>query len=306
MFIMPDNFTYRASQSCDASGRAGIERLYAALRNCVERWNLTIEQPFNLSFNYVAPARRVDGTSVVIKVCLPSDEFALQKEALRIGSGRGMVRLLDYDEEDETMLLERLEPGVMLSTLEDDEDAFSQAAAVMRQIWSPVPEQHPFPTIQDWGRALADARIDERNCTDPIPRHLLDEAYELYVALSDSQRELVILHGDLHQENILSAERSLWLAIDPKGVIGEPAYETGSLLRNELHRVLNAPQPLRVMARRVDQLAAELGFERERIHGWALSQAILSVLWNVKEPGFPAIFDLRIIAAAELLARLKG
>ncbi|WP_162005624.1 aminoglycoside phosphotransferase family protein [Dictyobacter vulcani] len=304
--MMPDNFTYRASQSCDATGNGGIERLYAALKNSEARWNLTIEQPFNLSFNYVAPARRADGTAVVIKVCLPSDEFALQHAALRICNGHGMVRLLDYHEEDETMLLERLEPGVMLSTVEDDEEAFSQAAAVMRQIRHPVPAQHPFPTIQDWGRALATARASYAQNSSPIPSKLLDEACVLFAELAASQTELVVLHGDLHQENILSAERAPWLAIDPKGVIGEPAYETGSLLRNELQRVFDAPQPLRVMARRVDQLAAELDCKRERIRGWALSQAVLSVLWDAKEPGFPTAFDRQIIAAAELLAQLKG
>ncbi|GCE31641.1 hydroxyurea phosphotransferase [Dictyobacter alpinus] len=306
MFIMPDNFMYRASLSYDATGTGGIERLHAALKNCEARWNLTLEQPFNLSFNYVAPARRADGTPVVIKVCLPSDEFALQHEALRICDGHGMVRLLDAHDEDETMLLERLEPGHMLSTVEDDAEAFSQAAAVMRQIRQPVPAQHSFPSIQDWGRGLVEARTYYSQNSGPIPLKLLDEACRLFAELAASQAEPVVLHGDLHQENILSAERAPWLAIDPKGVIGEPAYETGSLLRNETHKVFNAPQPIRVMARRVDQLAAELGFERERIRGWALAQAVLSVWWDFDEPGFPNVFDLRIIATAELLAQIKS
>ena len=79
----------------------------------------------------------------------------------------------------------------------------------------------------------------------------------------------VLLHGDLHHDNILSAERAPWLAIDPKGLVGEPAYETGAWLRNSHPELLNSPHPARTLARRIDQLAAELNSERARIHGWA-------------------------------------
>jgi streptomycin 6-kinase len=306
MFIIPDHFAHRASQSGDAAGRRGTRRLLIALKNCAERWDLTIDQPFHLSLNYVAPARRADGTPVVLKVCLPTDEFPLQVEALRIGDGRGMVSLLDEDEEDEAMLLERLEPGTPLSTLKDDEEALSHAVSVMRQIWRLVPEQHAFPTIQDWGSGLARLSASSGKSSSPIPRALIDEACVLFAEFSASQTGQVVLHGDLHQENILAATRAPWLAIDPKGVIGEPAYETGSLLRNELAGVFSASQPARRMARRIDQLAAELGFERERIRGWALAQAVLAVWWDVETPTFPNDFDLQTIAAAELLAQIKN
>ena len=74
----------------------------------------------------------------------------------------------------------------------------------------------------------------------------------------------VVLHGDLHHFNILAAERQPWLAIDPKGVVGEPVYETGALLRNPWPDLLSLPDPGRILARRVDQLAEELGFDRAR------------------------------------------
>src|SRR5579859_7333229 len=98
--------------------------------------------------------------------------------------------------------------------------------------------------------------------------------------------EPMLLHGDLHHDNILMAGRQPWLAIDPKGLVGEPAYETGALLRNALARVFSASQPQRVLARRVDQLAAELGLDRVRICGWGLAQAVLSVWWGIEDSGY--------------------
>jgi streptomycin 6-kinase len=95
----------------------------------------------------------------------------------------------------------------------------------------------------------------------------------------------VVLHGDLHQDNILAAQRMPWLGIDPKGVIGEPAYEVGALLRNFFPDLWQTENPGEVLARRVDVLAEELGFDRERIRGWGIYQAVLSAWWSVEDEG---------------------
>jgi streptomycin 6-kinase len=99
--------------------------------------------------------------------------------------------------------------------------------------------------------------------------------------LNDSAAEPVLLHGDLHHENILAARREPWLSIDPKGVVGEPAYEVGALLRNPNRRILAWPNLARVMERRIRQLSDELGFERVR--GWGMSQAILAAVWSCED-----------------------
>jgi streptomycin 6-kinase len=112
----------------------------------------------------------------------------------------------------------------------------------------------------------------------------------------------VVLHGDLHHDNIVAATRAPWLAIDPKGVVGEPAYETGALLRNPMPQLLAMPDPARLTRRRVDQLAGELGFDRARIRGWGLAQAVLSAWWSIEDAGTGWEFG---IAVAELLASMS-
>jgi len=267
-------------------GRAWLDRLPAILAACEERWNLTIGAPVgNLSFNYVAPAILADGTEVIVKTGL-TDEFPSQPQALRHFDGHGMTQLLAYDERDAAMLLERLKPGTSLRTVEDDEVAISAAADVMRKIWRPLPQEHyPFPTVSDWGKGFARLREQYNGRTGPFPPAIFDKAEKLYAELSTSMAESVLLHGDLHQDNILSAEREPWLAVDPKGVIGEPVFETGALLRNFWPDILSIPNPKSLMARRIDQLSAELGFDRERIYDWGFSQAVLSVLWSIEDKG---------------------
>ncbi|HET9921081.1 MAG TPA: aminoglycoside phosphotransferase family protein, partial [Ktedonobacteraceae bacterium] len=248
-------------------GRAWIERLPAILAACEERWNVTIGAPVgNLSFNYVAPAILADGTEVMLKTGL-TDEFPSQPEALRHFGGHGMVRLLAYDQQNAAMLMERLKPGTSLRAVEDDEVAISAAADVIRKLWRPLPPKHyPFPTVADWGEGFAQVRQLYDGGTGPFPPTTFDRAEKLYAELTASMANPVLLHGDLHQDNILSAGREPWLAVDPKGVIGEPVYETGSILRNFWPDILSVPNPKSLMARRIDQFAAELGFDRERIY----------------------------------------
>src|SRR6266852_6724056 len=305
MYMIPDNFRRDMIVMHGEEAIAWLDRLPAILANCERRWSLTIGPPFALTFNYVAPAVRADGTQVVLKVSSLTDEFPQQPEALRLVDGHGMVRLLECDPAEEIMLLERLVPGTFLRNVEDDQVSTSIAASIMRKIWCSVPEKHPFKTVQDWGKGFDRLRQYYGGGTGPFPKALLEEAETLYRELSASMVEPVLLHGDLHHENILAAEREPWLAIDPKGLVGEPAYETGALLRNQLSVVFEDPQPVHVMARRVEQLAGELGLDRSRVRDWGLAQAVLSMWWSIEDFGHLEDYDMETLACAELLAAIK-
>jgi streptomycin 6-kinase len=155
----------------------------------------------------------------------------------------------------------------------------------MRQLFPPVPEDHPFPSVGDWAQGLGRLRAHFGGSTGPFPTRLVESAETLFTELLSSMGEPVILHGDLHHENILSAERQPWLVIDPQGVIGEPAYETGAVLRNPMPDILKSPELKNVLKRRVDQLADELELDRKRILGWGIAQAVLSAWWDYEDHG---------------------
>jgi streptomycin 6-kinase len=283
-------------------GAEWLERLPATIAECERRWSLKVLPPFQpLSYNYVAPAVRADGAEVVLKLGVPNPELRTEIEALRLYEGRGIVRLLDADAEKGILLLERLRQGVPLSSLEDDEQATTIAAQVMRQLWRPAPPDHPFPTVAKWGLGFRRLRAEFNGGTGPFPRALVVAAETLFTELLASSAEPVLLHGDLHHENILSAERQPWLALDPKGVVGEPAYETGALLRNPFPHLLAWPNVHRILARRVDQLTEELRFDRERLVAWGLAQAVLSAWWDYEDHGHGWEQG---IACAELMAAL--
>jgi streptomycin 6-kinase len=265
--------------------RVWLDRLPTILANCAQRWHLTILPPVaNLSFHYVAPAVRADGTLAMIKASSPTGEFAREAEAMRLLSGPGMARLLDIDAEHEVLLLERLVPGTLLADLvpEQDERAISILVETMHKIWRPAPVEHHFPTVASWGQGFEKLRARYGESCGPFPRRLVEEAERLFVDLGASASQHMLLHGDLHHENILRTGDE-WRAIDAKGVVGDPGYETGLLCYNPMPLISRVSDPRKLLARRVDQLAAELEIERERIRGWGLAQCMLSCWWHVED-----------------------
>ena len=302
MFSLPDDFVRTQIELHGDAGRAWLDALPSILADCASAWNLTLEPPFpNLSYHYAAPARRVDGMPVVLKACAPTGEFAMESAALRVYDGRGAARLIEINHEREVMLLERCEPGTVLLDTAEDAHATSIAAAVMRQLWTPIPPGHPFPSVADWGQGFDRMRRHFGGGVGPFPAAIVEQATRLYCDLGNSAAPSVVLHGDLHHGNILDAGSRGWLAIDPKGLIGEPAYETGSFLRNNMPDDLGSGEAKRLLVLRIDQFADELNLDRARIRDWALAQAVLSAWWRYVDHGHgwePAI------ALAELIARL--
>jgi streptomycin 6-kinase len=141
-----------------------------------------------------------------------------------------------------------------------------------------------LPTVARWG--LGFERHRQRfGGSGPIPGELFERAAALYQQLEASMAAPVLLHGDLHHGNILAATREPWLAIDPKGLVGEPAYETGALLRNPRERLRTLPDMKPLLARRIALLADALDLDRERIRGWGIAQVVLSAIWSLEDSG---------------------
>lgn len=305
MIKIPESFAQKTSAVHGAAGVAWLRALPELLADCARQFEITVQPPFpELSYNFVAPAVRKDGTAVVLKLGVPHRELTTEIAALRHFDGRGAVRLLAGDAARGVLLLERLRPGRMLAERDDDEQATRIAAQVMAQLWQPLPADHSFPIVADWAAGLQRLRIEFDGGVGPFPQRLVETAESLFRDLLASQADPVLLHGDLHHYNILSAARAPrgvpWLVIDPKGVVGEPAYEVGAFLRNpfDLTQRCGLAQ---ILARRVSVLAEMLGFAPQRVAGWGVAVSVLSAWWSCEEMGAP---DAATLTVAQRLADL--
>jgi streptomycin 6-kinase len=260
-------------------------------------WDLALGSPFVAgNASWVAPATCADGTHAVLKLGVPHREAEHEADALALWAGDGAVRLLRHDRARWALLLERCEPGDPLWSLPDERAANEIAAGVLARLWRPAPSDGPFHALADEGRrwALELPGHWERHGR-PVPRSLIDEAAALATDLAASQPELVLCHQDLHGGNVLRAGAG-WLAIDPKPLIGERAFDVASLVRDRRPQLLAGPDPARVLRGRLDQLCERLGLDRERARGWAIVHALA---WGLGD----AAPEPDIVRCAELLAQ---
>jgi streptomycin 6-kinase len=206
-----------------------------------------------------------------------------------------MARVLKADRDERVILMELVVPGEPLWQQPIDR-ALEAAASVMAKLRI-TPPNDSFPDVRAYHQAWPN-HLRLYGGPGPIDADLFDLGERLFLELCDSSADPVVLHGDLHFGNVLSSDRETWLAIDPKGLTGEPCYEVGDLFRNRVEELSEASDPIRAMRWRVEALAELTGFDRERIRLWALSQAVLSEVWTADDPRRAADVDLR---AARLL-----
>jgi streptomycin 6-kinase len=307
---LPSVFISNIQNTFREAGYAFLETLPDSIEEASAKWRLTDVQPApTLSYNFVAFAKayqglggKGEGKYVVLKMGVPNREFLSEMEALRLFDGDGACKLIEFEEEKYWMLLERLNPGVMLATLEDDEEATRIAAELMKKIWRPVesgsllpafqqqmsPQRHgdadglhKFIRLTDWFDGLKRLRQMFDGGTGPLDEKLVHRAERSVSEFFLENHNPVLMHGDFHHYNILSSERG-WLIIDPKGVIGPAGYEVGPLLINPWGELINRVEIQRLTRRRIDILHEHLGFERERIREWGLAHAILSAWWGIE------------------------
>jgi streptomycin 6-kinase len=281
---LPPDFIRNIRQSFPAEGEKWLAELPGLLDQAARRWDLQLGEPFLLSYNYVCAATRKDGTEAVLKIGVPNRELTSEINTLRVYNGQGACRLLEGDAGRGMLLLERLRPGTMLVTLEDDDRATEIAAEVMKNIHRPVPQQEGFLSLRGWFDELKKLRPLFGGGTGPFPEKSLAIVEGLIHDLFAEDRPQVLLHGDFHHFNILLSERG-WLVIDPKGVAGAAEYEAGPLLTNPFNVVLEEREALRRTRRRMAILCERLGFEPQRLLAWALCHCVLSSFWDMQPDG---------------------
>jgi streptomycin 6-kinase len=245
-----------------------LERVPDLLTDCCNEWGLRLGEPYAAgAAGYTVPAVLRDGTPVVLKVAFPHRESEHEADALAFWGGDGAVRLLAHDRERHATLIERCQPGTHLSELGPDA-ALDVMVELLPRLWKSA--GRPFRQLADEARWWVEyLPASWERAGRPFERRLLEETIDTLHSLAASQGEQVLLHQDLHADNVLAAEREPWLAIDPKPLAGERevgiaplvrAFELGHRRRDVLHRL--------------DRLSSELGLDRERARGWALGQTV--------------------------------
>jgi streptomycin 6-kinase len=258
-------------------------------------WNLALDGSLSEThMSWLMPVRH-RGMPAMLKMPKPASDERSAASVLRYFAGDGAVRVIADD--DGALLMERAEDDVSLKAMAlsgGDDQAATILADCVAQLHAP--RDGPLPdglvALRDWFRSLfareADLPILAR-CAN-VARRLLAEPHET-----------TVLHGDLHHDNVLHSARG-WLAIDPKGLIGERTYEVANLLGNPWPHSEIVHDPNR-MLRQAGLYAARLGLDRRRVLGFALAHAGLSASWSMDDGDDPS-YRLNCATAIETLGSI--
>jgi streptomycin 6-kinase len=236
--------------------RANVHKLVA---ECVEQWALRVGEPYVPgAAGHVLRAELPDGTPAVLKLFWPHREAEQEADALERWDGEGAVRLYAHDDERHALLLERCEPGTFLS---QERDALGVLIDLLPRLWK---SGEGFRSLAEEAEFWLEHDLAE------VPDLRLREAAEHYLGeLVPTQGEQVLLHQDLHGENVLAAEREPWLVIDPKPLAGEREFAVAPIVRSS-----ELGHGKRDALYRLDRLTAELGLDRERARAWTIAQTV--------------------------------
>ena len=146
----------------------------------------------------------------------------------------------------------------------------------MRRLHRSAPADTSLPSMTRWATFLKNER-------QPLFQDLIQTAGAVILELLQSDPDPVLLHGDLNPTNILAAQRESWLAIDPKGDIGDPASEPSPWFYNIPRELLQTHESKTIIDRRASQFADELELDPWRIRAWGFVDAVLSACWMIED-----------------------
>lgn len=281
---LPQRFVQNTLDLCGEIGEQWLYDLPRIVEEITENWSLEIGEPFpSLSYNYVAPCVCSNGSEAVLKIALPLNNPEIFNEAsyLQITGDKCAVKLLNFDEKRRAMLLEKLTPGANLKEIcgKDDAKAVEIAIRIMRGLLKKPPQNSAFRRLEDWFKGLARA---ENTMFD---NKFASKAYRIFERLNSASKQKFLIHGDLHHENILSARREPFLAIDPKSIIGDIGYEIAVFLNNHLIWLSADDNLQEKLNDAVRQFSEAFEIKSQDLKNWAFAQMVLSAWWTFEENG---------------------
>ena len=278
MIVIPEEFARTTIAREGTPGADWLRELPAIVAELAGRWACAPDgDVMHGGVGVIVPVRR-DGTPpAVLKVSFPHPGNDHEPDAFAAWGGRGAVALYERDDTRYAMLLERAQP-VTLAEAADGDEVVAVAARLGRRLAVPAPDG--LPRLSDRAGEWEDAlRKDAAELTHALPRPVREAALATVRELGREQPDTLV-HGDLHGRNILRADREPWLAVDPKGYVGDPAYDAGALMKTRAYALAGAGEDLgRAVHRIVDVFAEAAELDRERVRRWAQLHAVQAAFW---------------------------
>jgi streptomycin 6-kinase len=208
-------------------------------------------------------------------------ELQAEAEALRAFGVDRAAAVHEVRVETLELVLERVHPGEPLASIATEDEALQVVARLFQSGWPALPPAPVAEPLTTFAAALrSSTRVGSLGAgAQPAFRRAADVLRELL----EDERDRTLLHGDLHYGNILSSRRAGYLLIDPKGAIGEPAFDIGYLVSRPMPAARDHLPLSRAISRRLTFLPEALQLDPHRVAAYAYVAAALSLVWAIED-----------------------
>jgi streptomycin 6-kinase len=285
---IPTVLTQPGGAGSTPAGSAWVDRIPDLVARAVQRWQLRLGEPFGVgTASWTAPGTTPDGTPVVLKISFPHDEARYEAIALAMWRGSAAVELLAHEAEDWALLLRRAHPGTpLLATPGTPDQHIAACVGVLANLHQAPIADVGVPLLPEvalrWS-AIATERAVRWSSLLADHAPLVERGIAQLRAFGvDDGAPVRLLHGDLNPGNLLldNPGTAHWLAIDPKPMLGDPAYELWPVL-SQIDNPFGHPDPKPVLLPRLLHASTTLGLSPHRVAQWALARTVESVLWQL-------------------------
>ena len=264
--------------------KLGAERYNERIRvieKYKEQWELseiTFQQSLSVnSLIFYAFSKRYG--KVILKILINNEFDEDTKEIISLiqFQGENFCKLYEYSLEDKVYIMERIIPADTLYESARREERIKIAGAIFKELHKPDLPDSIFPTYTEWFEAGKEGTKNRKDCEEL--RQYLESAESMLKEIGRKYSRNVLLHGDLHHENILKNENGSYTVIDPKGVAGDPVFDLSRFILDEFRDDLLS-EPKEVIIDFVKNLGESVGIPCETL---LRCLYIETVIWLFRE-----------------------
>ena len=196
---------------------------------------------------------------VILKILLP-DNLDKEIPTLKLFQGENFCKLYEYSLEDKVYIMERIVPADTLYESAPRNERIKIAGEIFKELHKTDFPDRTFPTYIEWLEAGKEGTKNRKDCEGLYP--YLDSAERMLADICQKYSRKLLLHGDLHHENILKNEKGSYTVIDPKGVTGDPIFDLSRFILDEFRDDLTS-EPKDVIIDFVQKLGDSVGIPCE-------------------------------------------
>ncbi|MFI7667811.1 aminoglycoside phosphotransferase family protein [Nocardia sp. NPDC049526] len=279
MIEIPEAFARIKSAGEGERGRAWIAALPGLVDELLQRWSCTPTGPvMHGQVGIVVPVRCRELPPAVIKVSFPHPGNVHEPDAYATWNGQGAAHLFARDDDNFAMLLERAS-HCTLATVTDHEQALTIQGGLSHRLAIAAPPGLPklSDQVDRWEHEILSTATTFGH---PLPRTVLDAAVATLRELGPDQPDILV-HGDLHDANILASDREPWLAIDPKTFVGDPAHDALNVIRSpRFDDLLRSSNMRPTVLRLLDIYCDAAQIDTDRVLRWTQVGAVREAMWG--------------------------